>query len=146
MKDFNLMDFFTKPITLYRGVGLDEALKSCKKGHLVHYSKDPMSMDWEVIEYSLGDEASEMSDDELGEYIFNLIPWRPVTQGINLTSDLENAMGYSDIVLEVNVVGEYAEFSDVHYFAKEPNECLVTTVYYKNKEYSKEEFLSFFEN
>lgn len=128
---------------LYRAVGLDEAIKSCKVGHLVYYSRDPMSRDWEVIEYGLGDNASKMSEKEVNDYVNELVPWTPKGKGVNLTSDLWNAKGYSDIVLEINLVGyNYAEFSDVHIFAKNPEDCKIKSVYYNGKRYSKEEFLN----
>lgn len=127
---------------LYRGVGLDEAIESCKLGHLVYYSLDPMSRDWEVIEYSLGVSASEMTNSDIENYINNLVSWKPNNKGINLTTDIENAIGYSDIVLEINLIGDFAEFSDVHIFAKNIQDCIVKSVYFKNEKYTKEEFLN----
>jgi hypothetical protein len=137
-----LREDYDREYILYRAVGLDEAIKSCEVGHLVYYSRDPMSRDWEVIEYGLGDEASEMSEEEVHEYVNNLVSWVPNRKGVNLTSDLDNAKGYSDIVLEINLVGyDYAEFSDVHIFAKNPDDCKIKSVYYNGKEYTKEGFL-----
>jgi hypothetical protein len=137
-----LKEEYEREYILYRAVGLDEAIKSCEAGHLVYYSRDPMSRDWEVIEYGLGDEASEMSDEEIDGYVNDLVPWKQNRKGVNLTSDLDNAKGYSDIVLEINLVGyDYAEFSDVHIFAKNPDDCKIKLVYYNGKEYTKEEFL-----
>ena len=137
-----LKEEYGRKYILYRGVGLDEAIKSCETGHLVYYSRDPMSRDWEVIEYGLGSEASEMSEEEVEEYVNDLVSWKRKSKGVNLTSDLDNAKGYSDIVLEINLVGyDYAEFSDVHIFAKNPEDCKIKSVYYNGKEYSKEEFL-----
>ncbi len=135
------LENFQSEFILYRGVGMDEAIKSCKLGHLIYYSKDAMSRDWEVIEYGLGDAASEMSEKDIDDYVNDLVPWTPNGKGVNLTSDLENAMGYSDIVLEINLIGDYAQFSDVHYFAQKPEDCLIKNVFYKSKRYSKEEFL-----
>jgi hypothetical protein len=126
---------------LYRGVGFEEAVESCKAGHLIYYSKEPMSIDWEVIEYSIGGDASEMSEEEINDWLNSVVYWRPITKGVNLTSDLENAGGYSNIVLEINPTGDYVEFSDVHYFAKEPNECIVVAVHHKGKKLSRETFL-----
>lgn len=135
-------DEYEREYILYRAVGLDEAKKSCEAGHLVYYSRDPMSRDWEVIEYGLGDAASEMSDEEVDEYVNNIVPWKRNRKGVNLTSDLDNAKGYSDIVLVINLVGyDYAEFSDVHIFAKNPDDCKIKSVYYNGEEYSKEDFL-----
>jgi hypothetical protein len=137
-----LREDYDREYILYRAVGLDEAIKSCEVGHLVYYSRDPMSRDWEVIEYGLGDEASEMSEEEVDEYVNDLVSWVPNRKGVNLTSDLDNAKGYSDIVLEINLVGyDYAEFSDVHIFAKNPDDCKIKSVYYNGKEYSKEGFI-----
>ena len=137
-----LREDYDREYILYRAVGLDEAIKSCEVGHLVYYSRDPMSRDWEVIEYGLGDEASEMSEEEVDEYVNDLVSWVPNRKGVNLTSDLDNAKGYSDIVLEINLVGyDYAEFSDVHIFAKNPDDCKIKSVYYNGKEYTKEGFL-----
>lgn len=135
------LNSFQSEFILYRGVGMGEAIESCNLGHLIYYSIDAMSRDWEVIEYGLGAAASEMSEKDVDDYVNDLVPWAPNNKGVNLTSELENAMGYSDIVLEINLIGDYAEFSDVHYFAQKPKDCLVKYVYYKNKKYSKEEFL-----
>ena len=126
---------------LYRGVGLDEAIKACEVGHLIYHSNDPMSKDWEVIEYGLGDEASEMSEEEVDDYVNDLVYWSPNDKGVNLTSDLDNAKGYSEIVLEVNLVGDHAEFSKKYIFAKNPEDCLVKSVFYKGDELSPDEFL-----
>ena len=83
-----------------------------------------------------------MSEEEVEEYVNDLVSWKRKSKGVNLTSDLDNAKGYSDIVLEINLVGyDYAEFSDVHIFAKNPEDCKIKSVYYNGKEYSKEEFL-----
>ena len=129
---------------LYRGISLDEALKSAKAGHLVYYSKDPMSLDWEVIEYALGDSVSEMSEEEINKFVNNTVYWRPINKGVNLTSDLDNAKGYSQIVAEVDCTGECAEFDDTHYFAKEPKDCKIKKFYYNGYEYTCEEFLKKF--
>lgn len=129
---------------VYRGTSMDEAIKSCELGHLVYYSEDAMSKDWEVIEYGLGDDASKMSDDEINDYINDLVFWTPKDKGVNLTSDLENAIGYSDdsVALMINLIGNYAQFSNAHFFAEKPEECLVKSVYYNYRWYSKEDFLN----
>ena len=140
------LNSFQSEFILYRGVGMNEAIESCKLGHLIYYSRDAMSKDWEVIKYGLGDAASEMSEKDVDDYVNDLVTWTPNNKGVNLTSDLENAMGYSDIVLEINLIGDYAQFSDTHYFARKPKDCLVKYVYYKIKRYLKEEFLKIMVN
>lgn len=128
----------------YRGVGLDEAIKSIDAGHLIYYSQNPMSRDWEVIEYSLGDQASDITDDEIDNYVNQLVPWENNVKGVNLTTDFDNAQGYSDIVLGVKLNGNYVKFSDVHIFAEKPEECEVIKIYYNDDEISKKNFLNKF--
>ena len=131
----------------YRGISTDEAIKSAKSGHLVYKSKDPMSRDWEVIEYSLGDEANNISDEGIENYIEALVDWKPNDQGINLTTDLDNAKGYSPIVVSVDIIGDFAQFSDAHIFAKNPEDCVVKEFYVENQKemkwdkYTPQEFL-----
>ncbi len=146
----NFSNFLNESINgefiLYRGVGFDEAINSIKAGHLIYLSNDPMSNDWEVIEHSLGDSINDMSEDDISNYINDLVYWRPVSKGVNLTSDLENASGYSDIVFEVNVIGDYAHFSHSYYFAKDPKDCIIKYVHYNGKRYIPKDFLILMEN
>ena len=147
----NLLNYNEPTESYYRGIGLDEAIKSAKSGHLVYVSRDPMSNDWEVIEYSLGDGANNISEDEVVDYVNDIVSWTPVSKGVNLTSDYDNAKGYSPIVVgvEINKKGQIAEFSDVHFFAENPEDCIVKSFYveetisnsYNWTKYSPEEFL-----
>lgn len=143
-ENFNEVQFHKQEY--YRGVGLDEAIKACESGHLIYFSNDPMPYDWEVIEYSMGGEARDASEEDIENFVKSIVYWKPINKGVNLTTDLENAMGYSDIVLTVNIDGDYAEFSDSHIFARNPNECKVIKVYYKHKEYTPQEFLNLGKN
>lgn len=137
----SINEFYSDPKIYYRGVGEEEAIKSLEVGHLIYYSQDAMSSDWEVIEYGLGSEASEMSEDEISEYVKELIPWEDIDKGVNLTTDIDNAFGYGDIVFGVEVKCDIAEFSKYHHFAEDPNECIIKEMYYKGREVTKEELL-----
>jgi len=141
LTSYKAFESYVREHVLYRGAGPDEALRSCETGHLIYDSQDPMSRDWEVIEYGLGDAAAEMSEQEVEEYVDGLVGWTPTDKGVNLTSDLGNAKGYSDIVLEVGLVGPFAEFSDVHVFAKNPEDCLVRAVHYDGVRMTPVEFM-----
>lgn len=141
LRSYKAFESSVREHILYRGTSEEEALRSCETGHLIYYSQDPMSRDWEVIEYGLGDAATEMSEQEVEEYVNGLVGWTPTDKGVNLTSDLGNAKGYSDIVLEVSLVGAYAEFSDVHVFAKNPEDCLVRAVHYDGVRMTPVEFM-----
>jgi hypothetical protein len=87
---------------------------------------------------------SEMSDEELENYIIEIVPWKNNSKGVNLTSELQNAQGYSEIVLQVDVMCNVAEFSEYHYFAETPEKCEVVKVFYNNKEMTKEDFYETF--
>lgn len=125
----------------YRGVGVDEAIESLRLGHLIYYSNDPITNDWEVIEYSIGDSASEMPEDEITEYLNELIPWIDIDRGVNLTTDIDNAFGYSDIVFGIQVFGNYAEFGKSYIFAEHPKECFIRKCYYRGREIDSGELL-----
>ena len=125
----------------YRGVGDIEAIESLKFGHLVYYSSDPISNDWEVIEYSLGDSVSEMDEDEINEYLNELIPWKDINKGVNLTTDKDNASGYSDIVFGIEIIGNYVEFGKSYIFAEHPNNCIIKKCYYMGQEIDREELI-----
>lgn len=131
---------------MYRAVGPQEAKIILQQGHLIP-SKDLMPFDWEVIEYSLGDAAADMDEEELEAYVQDVVPWyngslQSVQQGVNLTSDWENARGYAGntgVVFAVVCNGDIAQFSDAHYFAKTAAECVPVAAMYDSIEYSLED-------
>ena len=130
----------------YRGVGDDEAIESLKLGHLVYYSSDPISNDWEVIEYSLGDSVSEMDEEGINDYLNELIPWMDINKGVNLTTDKDNASGYSDIVFGIEIIGNYAEFGKSYIFAEHPEDCIIRKCYYNDREIDKDELIKIIKN
>ncbi len=140
-KRYVLLDNYNFYEQYYRGVGIDEAIESLKLGHLVYYSNDPITNDWEVIEYSLGDSASEMSEYEINKYLKELIPWKSIDKGVNLTTDIDNAFGYSDITFGIQVVGNYVEFGKSYIFAEHPKDCIIKKCYYKGIEIESDELL-----
>jgi len=130
---------------LFRGLGRDEAYKSAEAGHLVYYSRDPMSNDWEVIKYSLGDDASRMTEEEIEAWEDEVVPWKPQRQGVNLTRDFSNALDYAEgYVACVTALGDVAEFGGPYRFAKEPSECVVNYIYdtKKRKYFTPAEFVA----
>ena len=133
-----------KDMDFYRGISKKECIESCEIGHLLYYSSDPMTNDWEVIEYALGDDAKEMSEGEITQWIKNTISWNDYLKGVNLTTDEENAKGYSEFVVELELTGFWEEFSDAHIFAQNPKDCKIIKVHYKNREYETKEFLKKF--
>ena len=133
-----------KDMDFYRGISKKECIESCEIGHLLYYSSDPMTNDWEVIEYALGDDASEMSEEQITQWIKNTISWNDYLKGVNLITDLQNAKGYSEFVVELELTCLWEEFSDTHVFAQNSECCKIIKVHYKNQEYSAKEFLSLF--
>lgn len=114
---------------LYRGMSIAEAQKVLQLGRLLP-STDLMPLDWEVVEYGLGESASEMSEEEIDQWVMDVCPWydgsvQSIQGGVNLTSDWENARGYAGrgVVMAVICHCDVAEFSDAHYFAQSASLC-----------------------
>ena len=136
---------------MYRAVGPAEAKIILRQGRLLP-STDLMPFDWEVIEYGLGDAASDMDEDDIEAYVQSVVPWYDgslpsVKNGVNLTSDWENARGYAGnngVVFAVNCHGDVAQFSDSHYFAQNANECIPVAGMYDSIEYSLEDLRKIF--
>ena len=130
----NLEDAFNS-YGLYRGMSVPEAKKVFQLGHLPP-SSDLMPLDWEVVEYSIGDSISDMSEEDIEQFVMDVCPWydgslQSIRGGVNLTSDWENARGYASddgVVLGVICNGDVAQFSDAHYFAKSANKCIPAPV------------------
>lgn len=114
-------------IEYFRAVGEDEMKKAVQLKHLPYPSKDPISTDWEVIELSMQQNSVEGQDPD--EYVNSLVSWRPVNKGVNLTTDFENAKGYGDYVLGLDIVSPSVDFTNSHVFAKDPNKVIVVAVY-----------------
>lgn len=132
-ENINLEDQFGS-YDLFRGMSIAEAKKVLQLGHLLP-STDLMPFDWEVIEYGLGDAAIQMDEEELEAYVQDVVPWydgsrQSVQNGVNLTSDWDNARGYAGngVVFGVICRGDVAQFSDAHYFAESANECIPAPV------------------
>lgn len=94
----SINEFYNTCKIYYRGVGEEEAIESLKKGHLIYQSNDPMSQDWEVIKMSLGSEAYDMSEEEIDNYVNEIVYWEDISKGVNLTTDKDNAMGYQQLI------------------------------------------------
>ena len=105
-------------IDYFRAVDSEEMKQAAKLKHLPKYSSDPMSTDWEVIELSMQESGVEDQDPE--EYVMSLVPWRPINKGVNVTTDFENAKGYGDYVLGLDVQSSAVDFTQSHVFAKDP--------------------------
>jgi len=118
----------------FRGVSKGEAMLALKGG-LLSPSSDLIPFDNEVLEYAIGDEYSQMSQDAIDEWIRSVIPWydgslKSVKGGVNLTMDFDNAQGYGDYVLAINADdAEVADVSDSHAFARSPNGLKISGVY-----------------
>lgn len=109
----------------YRGVSQKEFEIIRQIGHPLP-SSDLMPFDNEIIEYSLGDDYSQMSDQEIESWIQSICPWydgslNSVKNGLNFTTDESNAEGYGEIILALHCDCPAVEFSDVHAFAKDAN-------------------------
>lgn len=134
--DYDSCDYF-------RGIRMDEALEACKVGHLIRYSVEAMSIDWEVIEYVLGRDVTEKQVDR---FIKNTVPWKNKHKGVNFTTDSSNSEGFGEISVGVDIVGNVAEFGDTYAMAEKPENCIVIALKYNNEYYKPKEFLNKFNN
>lgn len=129
-----------REVTGYRGVWLEDAVKIIKQKKLLP-SQDLMPLDWEVVEYSIGDEISEMSEQDIDDWVADVCWWydgsrKSIKGGLNLTSDFDNARGYAGengVVFGIQCTGDFAEFSDAHLFAKSAKECKIVSAYYQGE-------------
>jgi hypothetical protein len=110
----------------FRSVEVNEKDKAVELGYLPYYSKDPMSTDWEVIELSM-QESNYEGDPE--EYVRRLVAWRPIEKGVNVTTDFDNAVGYGNYVLALDILGSSVDFTSTHVFAKNPKQVKLVGVY-----------------
>jgi hypothetical protein len=123
----------------YRGVYLEVALSWCHGKPVPSY--DPMPLDFEVVEYGIGDAIEDMDEDDIEEWVKDICYWydgspKSVKGGLNVTTDFDNAKGYGDFVLGINSLGDSAEFSDAHVFLRDCNETKLIFIY----DCSKDEF------
>ena len=123
-------------VTGYRGVGRQELEQILKTKHALP-SSDLMPFDNEIIEYSIGEESfQDMSPEEVEQWVRDTVPWyngslQSVQGGVNYTTDLDNAEGYGEYILALQVRGDHVDFSDVHGFAKNYKD--VSVVAYKKR-------------
>jgi hypothetical protein len=135
----------------YRGVDKATAKKWAKGVPIPTRPLEQMPLDWEVVEYSLGDTIKDMSDEEIEEYVQGVVPWydgsaKSVEGGLNVTTDFENAKGYAGdngFVLCLEFLGEYVEFSDAHTYVKNAKEVKVVSIYSVKNDvyYTPEDFI-----
>lgn len=135
-----VIESITPTITGWRGVGIDEAKIIIKQGHMLP-SRDLMPFDYEVVEYGIGDEIHDMSEEDIESWVQYMCPWydgsrRSVEGGMNLTSDFDNAGGYGrdGVIFGVYCKCDVAEFSDAHLFAQNANDCIPIEAHYKGQE------------
>ena len=134
----------------YRGVTKQDAINSVKRGYPSE-TKDAMPLDWEVVEYSIGYDIEEMSEEDIEIWAQSVVEWydgspESVKGGLNMTMDFEHAKGYGynngdTIVLGLDPQSEVAEFSDVHAFARDHKNVKIVFIYFNGNFYSPEDFL-----
>lgn len=120
---------------------IENAIKCVEAGHLLEYSENPMSTDWEIIEHAIGDNAKNMTEEEIDIWVHHNVNWNSYQMGVNLYEDIDNVAGYgdtNDIILGIKLDGDYAEFGDEYIFAEHPEECRIIKIYFNGEEITKE--------
>ena len=127
---------------LYRGVTKEEAEKWEKGIPVPTRNENLMPVDWEIVEYGIGDEARNMSDEEIENWVKSVCYWYDgslgsIKNGVNLTTDFDNAKGYGKYVLGFNpstVNTEIADFSEAHKFCRNAKDLKLVFIYNVAKE------------
>jgi hypothetical protein len=118
----------------FRGISLNE-LNEIIATKRVLPSSDLIPFDNEVLEYAIGEDYGDMSQEDIDDWIMGVVWWydgslKSVKGGVNLTTDFDNAKGYGDYVIAVVIEnGEVADVSDSHSFAKNANDVKVSAIY-----------------
>jgi len=113
----------------YRGIHEDDLKKILsKKPYHPLPSTDLMPLDFEVVEYSIGEDIRDMEDEEIEEWVQDIVPWydgslRSIKGGVNFTTEEDNAEGYGKYVVVLGIApgssdSDIAYFSDSHAFAR----------------------------
>ena len=110
----------------YRGVSNEELKLIEKSGHLIYYSFDVITKDPEVMTNIIPNWYN-LSDEEWDIWLDKNIPFENKFKGVNLTRDVETAMGYSENVVKINLTGEYFEYNN-YIFAENPHECIFISI------------------
>lgn len=122
---------FAKVLTVgYIGLPLKEAEIVASLGHLANLSPKIFLDDMKVVEYlkELG-----FTNEQL------IVPWN-IRQGVNLFR--ERRFVDDEVVLEVEVTGDCAVFGP-YVLARDPKDCRITLVWYKNVELEPEAFVNY---
>ena len=131
----NEIDRDKSDASYFRGVRRED-LKQVRKTGKVPPSRDLMPLDWEVIEYALGDSAGEMSEEDIESWVQDMVWWYDgslpsIKGGVNITTDFQNAQGYGEYVLALEPVNpsNIADISDAHSFARSPDDVQIVGFY-----------------
>jgi hypothetical protein len=122
---------------VFRGASKKEAEEIIKKGHAIHqYPSSLIGNDWEVLEYGFP-EIREMSPQRVERFLQSIVPEWATKQGVNLTTDLENAKGYAQsrpngkvLAFDINQL-DYEEIfqpSEAHIQAKAPEKVKLVAI------------------
>jgi hypothetical protein len=89
----------------FRGISLNE-LNEIIATKRVLPSSDLIPFDNEVLEYAIGEDYGDMSQEDIDDWIMGVVWWydgslKSVKGGVNLTTDFDNAKGYGDYVIAV---------------------------------------------
>lgn len=133
-------------VTGWRGVGPEEAKQILELGHMLP-SHDLMPLDQEVVEFGLGEDFEDMSEEDVEAWVQGICPWydgslESIKGGVNLATDETNALGYAGddgVVFGVQCHCDVADFSDEHLFAKSAEHCKPVVAYHQGEQLSMEE-------
>lgn len=118
----------------FRGVTEDELPQIKEQAHLLP-SSDMIANDPEVLEQVFGDDYNSMSERQVTRALKGMIPWftgnlKSLKGGVNLTKDFENAKGYGEYVVAVDVPSsEVVDLGHGYAVARDASQVKVGAIY-----------------
>lgn len=117
----------------YIGVDLDNAISWCAGKPVPTPETNLYPLDWDVIKHS-NDEARHWSEKQVEKWVKSVCGWydgsiASIQGGLNVLGDFENAKGYGEFVLGIEVRGGICDFGSDYSFVKNANDCKVIFVY-----------------
>ena len=137
---------------VFRGVPKPVAVSYAEGKYVPTSLNEQMPFDPVVVEMMLGEDYSEMSQEDVDYQIQSVCPWydgsaKSVKGGVNTTSDLDRAIDYAGdngyvLVLEL-VSDNFCDFDNSYIYVKSVNDIKLKAIYEveTGKEYTPSEFL-----
>lgn len=149
--DASLYDYNSSKGYVFRGVNEETAVSYAQGKYLPTSLNEQMPLDPVAVEMLVGEDYSEMSQEDIDAEIQNVCQWydgsaESVKGGLNTTSDSDVAIDYSngEYVLVLKLISDnYCNFGDNYVYVQSTKDVKLERIYDVSNEklYSPEDFL-----